>query len=52
MRLTPKITRFCATVNTWREDYNHTRPHGSLGRLTPSEYADRGQKTDPEPPSL
>jgi putative transposase len=41
-----------ATLKTWREDYNHTRPHGSLGRLTPSEYANRGQKTDPEAPRL
>jgi hypothetical protein len=37
-----------ATLNTWREDYNHTRPHGSLGLQTPSEYANRGQKTDPD----
>jgi putative transposase len=37
-----------ATLHSWREDYNHTRPHGSLGRLTLSEYAHRGQKTDPE----
>lgn len=41
-----------ATLTHWREDYNHTRPHGSPGRLTPSEYAIRGQKTDPEAPNL
>jgi hypothetical protein len=33
-------------------NYNHTRPHGSLGHLTPSEYANRGQKTDPEASNL
>ena len=28
-----------------RDDYNHRRPHGSLGHLTPSEYARNGQKS-------
>ena len=41
-----------AVLNTWRDDYNHHRPHGSLGRVTPSEFAARGQKTDPEGPEL
>lgn len=30
----------------WQEDYNHHRPHGSLGHLTPSEYAQTGQKSE------
>jgi putative transposase len=32
-----------ATLNQWGHDYNHCRPHGSLGNLTPSEFAIKGQ---------
>ena len=28
-----------ATIDAWRQDYNHLRPHGSLGALTPTEFA-------------
>jgi len=28
-----------AIIETWRQDYNHVRPHSSLGYLTPAEYA-------------
>lgn len=28
-----------AIIEAWRRDYNEQRPHGSLGKLTPSEYA-------------
>jgi putative transposase len=30
-------------IEAWRHDYNHQRPHGALGQLTPSEYAERSQ---------
>ena len=26
------------TVEAWRQDYNHRRPHSSLGWLTPEEF--------------
>jgi putative transposase len=26
-------------LKAWQDDYNHQRPHGSLGHLTPSEFA-------------
>src|SRR5882762_9425167 len=29
----------------WRQDYNHHRPHSSLGHLTPNEFAMQGQET-------
>ena len=28
-------------LGIWQEDYNHRRPHGSLGHLTPSEFVER-----------
>ncbi|MGH8436727.1 MAG: IS3 family transposase, partial [Pseudomonas sp.] len=31
-------------IEAWRQDYNDFRPHSSLGNLTPSEFAQRGQK--------
>jgi putative transposase len=33
-------------LTAWRDDYNHRRPHGSLGNLTPSEFEQKGQKSD------
>jgi hypothetical protein len=27
------------TIEAWRDDYNHRRPHSSLGALTPAEFA-------------
>jgi transposase InsO family protein len=41
-----------ALLRWWQHDYNDHRPHGSLGRLTPSEFAAKGQKSDPEAPKL
>jgi len=33
-------------VENWRVDYNKNRPHGSLGKLTPNEFAQRSRKPD------
>jgi putative transposase len=27
------------TIEAWRHEYNHPRPHSSLGALTPTEFA-------------
>jgi hypothetical protein len=32
-----------ATLASWQDDYNQHRQHGSLGHLTPSEFAKRGE---------
>jgi putative transposase len=32
-----------AIIEAWRVDYNHHRPHSSLGHLTPSEFVSQRQ---------
>ncbi len=34
-----------------RHDYNHCRPHASLGNLTPSAHGSRRSENDPEAPN-
>ena len=33
------LTEARAVIERWRVDYNTARPHGSLGQLTPEEFA-------------
>jgi putative transposase len=33
-----------AIIEAWRVDYNHHRPHSSLGHLTPSEFVSQRQE--------
>src|ERR1700675_1438656 len=35
-------------IEAWRLDYNHARPHSSLGTLTPSEFAELQGDGPPE----
>lgn len=35
-----------AVLAAWQDDYNHRRPHGSLGHRTLGEYALNGQKPE------
>jgi putative transposase len=34
-----------AKIDAWRVDYNERHPHGSLGHLTPDDYARRRQNS-------
>ncbi len=36
----------------WKEDYNHHRPHGSLGYQTPAEFAARLSSPSLDPEAL
>ncbi|MBL8436685.1 MAG: transposase [Zoogloeaceae bacterium] len=36
------------SIKAWQDDYNHHRPHGSLGHLTPSEFARMRSVQPPE----
>ena len=35
-------------IEAWRQDYNHFRPHSSLGALAPAQYASRQRGGPPE----
>lgn len=37
-----------SVLSSWREDYNHVRPHGALRGLTPARAAELAHNTDDE----
>jgi putative transposase len=39
-----EATHAQATIDAWGRDYNERRPHGSLGHLTPTEFAKQCQE--------
>jgi putative transposase len=39
----PSLAEAQLIIEAWRLDYNHRRPHSSLGHLTPNEFVARGQ---------
>ena len=41
-----------AIIEAWRLDYNHHRPHSSLGNLTPGEFLERRQIVQTVEPAL
>jgi len=46
------ITEAQQTVERWRVDYNEIRPHGSLNRRTPAEFAMELKRNDNSPQRL
>jgi putative transposase len=41
----------CEKLKAWQDDYNHCRPHGSLGHLTPASSPQNGQSNPRKRPT-
>ncbi len=40
-----------STIAAWRQDCNEVRPHSSLGRVPPAEFAQRHRSKNSPPPA-
>ena len=40
-----------STIASWRQDYNQVRPHSSLRRIPPAEFAQRHRIINQRPPA-
>jgi len=38
-------------IAIWRQDYNEVRPHSSIGRIRPAEFAQRRRNKNQPPPA-
>ena len=43
-----RLKNLAHIIETWRNDYNHNRPHTSLNGLTPIEFANRSRSDHKE----
>lgn len=41
------LTRAREVITIWRQDYNEVRPHGTIGRIPPAEFAAKHRKPNP-----
>ncbi|MBL8571273.1 MAG: transposase [Phreatobacter sp.] len=35
-----------SAITSWKEDYNHHRPHSALGNMTPAQLPNRAEKAN------
>ena len=41
------LTQAREVIAIWRQDYNEVRPHGTIGRIPPAEFAAKYRKPNP-----
>lgn len=45
------LPQACSEIAIWRQEYNEVRPHSSLGRIPPAEFARRHRNQNQPPPA-